>query len=67
MKSSLRPWQLLVVAILTSLNAYAIAEGLKYNSFLGVMLALASLTALGFCIKLFKTMNRVNAESEDVS
>lgn len=66
MKSSLRPWQLLIVAILTTLNAYAIAEGLKYDSFLGVILALASLTALGFCIRLFKTMNKVNAESEEL-
>lgn len=65
MKSSLRPWQLFIVAILTTLNAYAIAEGLKYNSFLGVMLALASLTTLGFCIRLFKTMNKANAEPED--
>jgi len=66
MKSSLRLWQLLIVAVITTLNAYAIAQGLKYNSFLGVMLALASLTTLGFCIRLFKTMNKVNTESEDM-
>ncbi|WP_153796661.1 hypothetical protein [Foetidibacter luteolus] len=65
MKVSLRPWQLLVVAVMTALNCYAIAEGLKYSSLTGVLFALASLTALGFCIKIFRTMNRMAAEAED--
>ena len=65
MKSSLRGWQIVVVALLASLNAYAIADGIRYGSIAGIGLALASLVTLGACIRLFKHMNKSQAEAEE--
>jgi|GEM_PF-6945320 len=65
MKSKLRSWQICIVAILTALNSYSIAQGLRYQTFLGVFLAVASLITLGFCIRLFKAMNNADAGVEE--
>lgn len=67
MSTSLRPWQIAIVAVLTALNCFSIAQGLAYQSFIGIFLAVASLTVLGYCIKMFRTMNRVADNAEDIS
>ncbi|MEX6687036.1 hypothetical protein QTN47_06000 [Danxiaibacter flavus] len=67
MSTSLRPWQVAIVAVLTALNCYSIAQGFAYKSFIGILLAVASLTVLGFCIKMFRSMNRMAENAEDVS
>ena len=65
MKSSLRLWQIVIIVTMTVLNAYSIAEGIKYKVGLGIVFALASLAVLVFCLKLFQQMNNSAGEAEE--
>ena len=57
--------QTLVILTVIALNSYAIAEGVVYKSYLGILLALASLAALGYCIHLIKKLKELDAEEEE--
>ncbi len=58
--------QTLVIITVISLNSYAIAEGFIYQSYLGILLALGSLAALGYCMHLIKKLNELDAEEDEL-
>ncbi len=57
--------QTLAILTIIALNSYAIAEGVIYQSYLGILLAIASLAALGYCIHLIKKLKQLDAEEEE--
>lgn len=54
------------IVALIFFNTYAIAEGIRYNSYWGVALAVGSLVALMGCIHLFKRLKQLETEEESL-
>ncbi len=54
--------QNLLVILVFSLNAYCIYEGIKYHSFLGIVLAIGSIGALMYCLRLLKKLRESEEE-----
>jgi uncharacterized protein (DUF58 family) len=64
MKTFLNILQNTVILLIISLNAYAIANGLRLSSWLGILLSLASLVALAYCIHIVKKIKQLDSEEE---
>ncbi len=65
MKNYLNLLQGTVVVLIISLNGYAIADGIRLGSFLGIVFALGSLTALIYCIRLVNKLKKLDEEEWD--
>ena len=66
MKSTARFRTAIIIAIVF-LNSLALAEGIRYKSVWGIVFTLASLVALGYCIKLIKKLREVEMVDEEQS
>jgi hypothetical protein len=62
MKTYLNILQAVIIITIISLNGYAIADGIRVGSFWGIVLALVSLTALGYCIHFVNKLKRLDEE-----
>ena len=47
-----------IIIAIVFLNSLAFAKGIRYKSVWGIVFAIASLVALGYCIKLIKKIER---------
>ena len=56
-----------IIIAIVFLNSLALAEGIHYKSVWGIVFALASLVALGYCIKLIKKLREVEMVDEEQS
>jgi uncharacterized membrane protein YdjX (TVP38/TMEM64 family) len=61
MKSYLNILQTSIILIIIGLNSYTMANGLRLGSFWGILLSLASLAALGYCIHLFRKLKELDS------
>ena len=56
----------LLIILVLSLNAYCIIEGLKYRSYLGIVLSFGSLLALMYVINLVRKIKQAPEEDEEL-
>ena len=54
-----------IIILIIGLNAFSIGKGIKLESGWGIILAMASLGALSYCIYLFKKLRQLDAEEEN--
>lgn len=54
----------IIILGLIFLITYALAEGIRYGSAWGVVMAMISMAALGFSIYLYKKLSELNEEEE---
>jgi hypothetical protein len=64
MKNYLSILQTSIILIILGLNSYTMANGLRLGSFWGILLSLASLAALGYCIHLFRKLRELDSEED---
>lgn len=62
MKTYLHILQGVIVVTIVSLNGYAIADGVRIGSFWGILLAIVSLTALGYCLHFVQKLQKLDEE-----
>jgi hypothetical protein len=55
-----------LVSIVILLNGYSIAEGIQYQSYLGILLAMGSLVALAYGLHLIKKLKELDSEEESL-
>jgi energy-coupling factor transporter transmembrane protein EcfT len=62
--SQLRPWQLIMLAVFTTVVCIAFVQGIRYQSFWGITGALASGVALMICVQIMQKMNELEQEED---
>lgn len=55
----------LIVLVLLGLITFALADGIRSGSIMGILLATCSLIALGYALYLMKNLNKEPVEVED--
>jgi hypothetical protein len=53
-----------IIILMIGLNSYSIGTGIRLQSTWGIVLALLSLAALGYCVHLFKKLKEVDTDEE---
>jgi hypothetical protein len=53
-----------IIVLLIGLNSYSIGKGIRLQSTWGIVLAIASLAVLGYCVHLFKKLRELDADEE---
>jgi hypothetical protein len=64
MKTYLNILQSVIIILIISLNSYAMANGIRLGSSWGIVMSLASLAALVYCIHLFKKLKEIDSEED---
>jgi hypothetical protein len=53
-----------IILLIIGLNSVSIGNAIRLQSIWGILLALGSLAALGYCIHLFKKLKQLDTEDE---
>ena len=53
-----------IILLILGLNSYSIANAIRLQSGWGITLALGSMTALAYCIYLFKKLGRLETDED---
>lgn len=56
--------QTAIIVLVIGLNSFSIGYGIRLQSAWGIILGLASLAALAYCIHLFKKLRELDTEEE---
>jgi hypothetical protein len=65
MNASSKLLQHSIVIGIIGLNSYALARAIKYNSGIGILLALAGFTALLYVIGMFRKLRKLEEETDE--